>query len=169
MTSYANRGKGFETMVEFANDYYAKHGIGIITKLATPTKVVRHFDPQSKSMKIKSAFFEKKSTVDFQGVAYGKPVAFDAKTTVNKNGFNLDMIKSHQMEFLDNHELMGGVSFILVEFSGHKEVYRMMNGELKAFLKNETRKSIPVGWFRKNCHLCSAQGQNPLHYLEGLQ
>jgi recombination protein U len=161
----ANKGKAFEELVEYACQAYVE-GQALIQKIATPTKVIRRYDPTNNKSKIVSAFHEKHSTVDFVGTMHGgRAVAFDAKSTMNSNQFNLSMIEPHQEAFLYEHAKMGGISFLLVESTANKQVYRLMLDELLRFRNENERKSIPWRWFKENCHI--VQGM-PLHFLGGL-
>lgn len=69
-TSQANRGQAFEQLLNFTNLQYERAGIALIHKRPTPMKLLRkqgfHF----------IAAFEKKSTVDYDGVYRGKAIYF---------------------------------------------------------------------------------------------
>jgi recombination protein U len=69
MRNQANKGLYLEQWVEQANSAYMKKGLAIITKIPTPWKVLRTYNPYTKQYKITNAFPEKKSTVDFGGTS----------------------------------------------------------------------------------------------------
>jgi recombination protein U len=168
----ANKGKPFEDLISVANEQYKRTGAALVQKIATPVKVIRSFDPTTQRSKIVNAFYEAKSTVDFTGVVRGgKSIAFDAKSTMNKQLFNLGMIEDHQYDYLSMHAALGGHSFLLVEFAMSKEIYRLEMSELIVFQAENDRKSIPIGWFQRNCHRCEPDEKNvynPLDYLKRL-
>lgn len=162
MTTYANRGKPFETLIEATNRQYYNKGRATIQKVATPWKVIR------KGKKIISAFPEKKSTVDFVGIVNGRGIAFDAKSTMERTRFPLDNISDHQFRFLKSWKNNGGISFILVEFAKLKETYVLTFVDLESWwerAKNGGRKSIPHEWFLINCDLVKSKNGILLDYL----
>ncbi len=138
--SYANRGKSFEQIIETANKQYLLKKWGLIQKVATPWKVIR------KGKRIISAYPAEKSTVDFVGVANGKAIAFDAKSTRERTRFPLSNIEKHQMLFLKYFQDQGGQAFILIEFSKLNETYLIPFNSLLEYWNNSMnggRKSIP--------------------------
>lgn len=92
--SQANRGRSFEQLIEHSNKQYQTKGKALIQKVPTPWKVIR------RGKQIVSAHPAEKSTVDFVGVADGKAIAFDAKSTRELTRFPLSNIEVHQMVFL---------------------------------------------------------------------
>jgi recombination protein U len=162
MTTYANRGQAFETLIEMANKQYAMKGRATIQKVATPWKVIR------RGNQIVSAFPEKKSTVDFIGIANGRAIAFDAKSTRERTRFPLSNIEEHQFQFLKRWKDNGGISFILVEFAKKQEIYVLPYDELETWWnesQNGGRKSIPYEWFLLNCDLVKSKNGILLDYL----
>lgn len=103
----ANRGRGLETAIEYANAQYQGKGIAVIQKVATPTKVLAGRRGDTKVIR-------QKSTVDFIGVWQGRALAFDAKATVAQ-GFTLSHLQDHQYEFLRSWVDCGGIAFLLLE------------------------------------------------------
>lgn len=141
MISQANRGMAFEDLIEYANRQYQVRGIAVIQKVATPWKVVR------RGAQIVSAFPEKKSTVDFIGIASGRAIAFDAKSTRIETRFPLANIEQHQFEFLFDWSTQGGTSFVLIEFAVRHECYVLPFDVLSFYWSSMLqggRKSIPL-------------------------
>lgn len=162
MAGQANKGKSLEVLIESANNYYDKAGQALIQKIATPTKVIRS------GAQIVSAFHERKSTVDFSGIiANGYPVAFDAKQTMNKTLLRLGMIEPHQLEYMIKFHGLGGIAFVIVEFTESQEIFRIEIDYIRQRIE-EGAKSIPLSDIRKHCQSCSAAGTNPLHYLHNI-
>lgn len=138
--SHANRGRAFEQIVEYANKQYAAKGWALIQKVPTPWRVVR------RGKHIVSAHPEKKSTVDFVGLANGRAIAFDAKSTRERTRFPLSNIEHHQMQFLKSFQDQGGQAFILVEFVKLNETYLIPFNNLLDYWNTAAeggRKSIP--------------------------
>lgn len=161
-TSYANRGMAFEQLIEITNSQYINKNRAVIQKVPTPWQVIR------RGKKIVSAFPEEKSTVDFIGIANGRAIAFDAKSTREITRFPLSNIEDHQVRFLKQWHQNGGISFILVEFAKKKEVYLLSIGQLIKWLEsanNGGRKSIPYEWFMLNCDLVKSKNGIILDYL----
>ncbi|MGG1598501.1 Holliday junction resolvase RecU [Cohnella massiliensis] len=138
--SYANRGMALEQMIEYANSQYAAKGWAVIQKVATPFKVVR------RGKEIVSAYPEEKSTVDFVGVSGSRALAFDAKSTMERTRFPLGNIEQHQMDFLKAWQDHGGISFFLIEFAKHREIYVVPYSSMQDYwvkAREGGRKSIP--------------------------
>ena len=106
------RGSTFEDLINYTNQVYKKKGIALIEKFPTPIKPIKL---DKKNHTISLAYFEKKSTVDYIGVAQGIPICFDAKETRQKS-LPLNNIHEHQMDFMERFEQQNGVSFLLVHF-----------------------------------------------------
>lgn len=147
IVSYANRGLSFEELIDYANEQYAAKGWAQVQKVATPWQIVR------KGKRVVGAFPTEKSTVDYVGVANGKPIAFDAKSTRERTRFPLRNIQPHQMGFLKRWQDQGGKAFFLIEFVKHNEIYYVSYDDVydcweQAY--NGGRKSIPYNdfWIR---------------------
>ncbi|MGV2927193.1 Holliday junction resolvase RecU [Macrococcus capreoli] len=102
------RGRWLEDMIDNTNKMYAHRNIALITKVPTPTQVVRS------NGKIVGARYEKKSTVDFNGILDdGRYIAFDTKEC-QKPAFSFSAVLSHQVEYLKKVKEMNGEAFILI-------------------------------------------------------
>ncbi len=119
------RGSVFEELINLTNEQYEKRGIALIQKIPTPIKPVE-FD--SKKRTIKLAYFEQKSTVDYIGAMKGIPICFDAKETARKS-LPFGNIHPHQVEFMKKFDAQGGLSFLLVHFTG-EDVYFLLPLEI---------------------------------------
>ena len=75
------RGNSFEELINHTNEIYKKNNLALIQKIPTPIKPI---ELNNKNHTISLAYFEKKSTVDYIGVAQGIPICFDAKETAKK-------------------------------------------------------------------------------------
>ena len=157
------RGSAFEELIVLTNRLYSQKGVAVIQKVPTPITPV---EVDNRARIISSAYFEKKSTVDFIGVAGGVAICFDAKETKLMN-LPLRNIHSHQVEFMEKFERQGGVSFLLVSFSSKDEVFLLPIGELSKFhnvQKKGGSKSIPYDKFDRKLLVKNENGF-PLHYL----
>ena len=151
MTNYANRGQFLEDWIDQANMRYNENEQAVITKIPTPWKVQRRYQPYNGQYKIASAFPEKKSTVDFGGTASCFSIWFDAKVTKQKTNFPLKNIHKHQMEYLEKVHNQGGKAFILIHSTELNKTWLLWIEQLLHFLAEIDRKSIPFGWFEENC------------------
>ena len=157
------RGSAFEEMIDLTNLLYAQRGLAIIQKVPTPITPV---EVDNKARTITAAYFEKKSTVDFIGVAQGLAICFDAKET---RQLNLPMrnIHTHQIEFMESFRKQKGASFLLVHFQVKGEVFLLPSEVLAHYhaqVQKGGRKSIPYAEFNPAFIVPSANGF-PVHYL----
>lgn len=165
MTRHANRGAHLERLVEQANAIYLARNKAVITKIPTPWKVQRKYNPYTKSYQIFNAFPEKKSTVDFGGTAYFQSVWFDVKNTKNKTSFPLANIHKHQIEYLEQVADQGGKAFLLIHSEHLKRTWLLWIDQLMAFIGQFERKSIPFEWFETNCEIVEKGKGIALDYL----
>ena len=160
--SHANRGSGFEELIDYANEQYAQKGWAQVQKVATPWQIIR------KGKQIVTAFPSKKSTVDYIGVANGKAIAFDAKSTRERTRFPLSNIAEHQINFLKDWQDQGGKAFFLIEFVKHGEVFFAEFTEIKPYwdrARNGGRKSIAYRDFEVHFPLVTQGRGVALDYL----
>ena len=157
------RGSAFEEMVDMTNQLYLQRGLAIIQKVPTPITPV---EVDNKARTITSAYFDKKSTVDFIGVAQGLALCFDAKETKQLN-LPLRNIHPHQIEFMENFRKQQGVSFLLVHFQTKGEILLLPSEKLAFYhiqAQNGGRKSIPYSDFNPAFIVPNKNGF-PVHYL----
>lgn len=122
--NYANKGRGLEELVEYANRQYERKGIALVQKISTPWQVIRQ------GPKIVSAFPIGRSTLDFRGtVKAGISISFDCKESSVEKGLPLDYIKEHQVEYMKTAISMGEISFILANIKPLDKHY-MVEGEM---------------------------------------
>lgn len=159
------RGSQFETVINQANEKYRELRLGLVQKIPTPIKPVEIDDDRH----ITLAYFEKKSTVDYIGVVQSFPICFDAKECASSS-FSLSNVHEHQFQFMADFEAQGGISFLLIHFTGEDKYYYMTFFELKKYYEgaqNGGKKSIPINELRPEFFVSEKLGV-PLHYLEGL-
>ncbi len=149
MTAYynrqGNRGKWLEQVIVNTNKMYAYRNIALISKIPTPTQVIR------KGENLIGARYTEKSTVDFTGVLEenGKFIAFDTKEC-QKTSFSFALVKEHQIEYLKKVKEMNGIAFILIFFKNMDELYRIEINEFIDLMNTLNRKSIPYTYFKEN-------------------
>lgn len=158
--NYANRGEALEQAIEIANNRYNSLGVAKIDKVPTPVKVL-----EQNGNKIKEAFFEKKSIVDFVGSYKGKSIAFDAKSTNVETRFDLNNIAKHQYEYLEDHHRTDGISFILVHFKTLDKYYVVTFPILREYWNGRTA-SIPYNSLKQKCYKIDIL--NYLDFLGGM-
>lgn len=156
--SYANRGMGSQLLVASAVELYNKQKVACIQEIDTPKTILKD-----------GGFYKKKSTVDFIGIAYTLPVAFDVKSTRITTRFDLNLISEHQFVFLNNFHEQGGVSFILLNMVLLKEWYVLPFLMLKRHWIEAERggkKSIPYEVLKKEAIFIKEGGRTGLDFLE---
>lgn len=164
-STYANRGKGLETLIEVTNTIYSNKKIAVVQKVPTPVKVTK----TEAGGKVRG-FWEEKSTVDFIGTFRGIPIAFDAKETKGKS-FKLENAHGHQIDFMRRWTESGGISFLLICFTDYSTVYRLPYDLLAAYMKNPLKtnlKSIPMSFLEEHCYKFGTK-TIPLDYLKDLE
>ena len=157
------RGSAFEEMIDLTNRLYEQKGLAVIQKVPTP---ITPTAVDNKAHTITQAYFEKKSTVDFIGVAQGIAICFDAKET-RQQSLPLRNIHSHQIEFMENFRNQQGISFLLVYFTTKDEIFLIPSQDLAkhhANAKKGGRKSIPYNDFNPSYIVPNKNGF-PVHYL----
>lgn len=157
------RGMAFENLLEYTNNVYANKGKAIITKRATPMKIISKTRMPGQHICV----FDKKSTVDYDGVYRGHSIQFEAKSTQEKR-FPLDMITKDQVTFLNKAEKQGAICFVLIELRTLKSIYLVTNRMLQKYIrdaKNGGRKSIPLDDLEVYAWLVESNNGFPLDYL----
>ncbi|MED4914349.1 Holliday junction resolvase RecU [Parageobacillus thermoglucosidasius] len=150
--SKANRGMGLENYINTANTTYKLKRIALVDKRPVPIKFLT-----DENGHIRKAWFDQKSTVDYYGVFDGVPIAFECKSTREKTRFPLSMIEKHQYEYLREFHMQKGISFVIIEFAVHHEIYILKFEQLQKWWLVSLgggRKSIPYSWIKENCERC---------------
>ncbi len=135
------RGSTLEEFINRTNEKYLENGLALIQKIPTPITPVQ-MDKDSRQITL--AYFEQKSTVDYIGAVQGIPVCFDAKEC-QTDTFPLQNVHEHQVKFMGDFEIQGGVAFLIIFFSHRDLFYYMPFRELKVFWERNVsggRKSI---------------------------
>lgn len=162
MINYGKRGQAFENLLNYSNEVYKNKGIAIINKRPTPMKIIGKTRGNQHI-----CVFDKKSTVDFDGIYNGKAIAFEAKST-NEKRLPFSIITDEQIKYLDTAEKQGAISFLIVEMKVTRQVFLVPNGMLQKYVreaKNGGRKSIPLRDLEVYAHLVKSQNGIPLDYL----
>lgn len=133
-----------ERDINSSNEYYNLNSIALVYKKPTPIKVVQVEYPKNR---IREAYFNEPSTLDYTGIYKGKYLEFDAKETQNKTSFPLSNIHKHQMEHIKRVIDFGGIAYLIVRFVALDKTYLLLGEDLITFTKEYDRKSIPVDYF----------------------
>lgn len=123
------RGSTLEDLINRTNERYLEKGLALIQKIPTPITPVR-IDKEHRHITL--AYFDQQSTVDYIGAVQGIPVCFDAKEC-GADTFPLQNIHEHQIEFMNQFEKQGGISFILIHYIKKNILYYMRLEELNTF------------------------------------
>ena len=170
-TSKANLGSEFENAINESNEYYLKKGIAAIYKKPTPVQIVKVDYPARNKAKITEAYYKTPSTTDYNGIFKEKYIDFEAKSCRELN-FSFERLYEHQIRHLEQIANLGGISFLIIEFSSIEEVYILPSNILLEKYNeslNGGRKSIPYDYIKDNGFLVK-QGINPkLDYLQAVK
>ena len=164
-TFYGNRGMTLEEDINLTNEYYKEQNIALIYKKPIPIKVLKI---NSTKTRIQDAFYEKKSTLDYNGIYKEKYIEFDAKETNNKTSFPLSNIHNHQIEHIKNILEYKGITFLIVRFNLLNTTYLLPGDKLVEFINNKERKSIPLDYFEQNCKKIELKYRPRLDYLKSI-
>lgn len=163
---YANRGMALENDINISNQYYLEKNIGVIYKKPTPIKISKVSYPSKSSTIITEAFFELPSTTDYNGIYKGKYIDFDAKEVKSGKSFPLSNIHKHQIEHLKRIIEHGGISFLIIRFYVTNTTYLLETRNLLDFIDNNSRASIPIDYFEKNCKKINEGYRPRVDYLK---
>lgn len=152
-----------ESDINQTNEYYNLKSIALVYKKPTPIKVVQVEYPKNR---IREAYFNEPSTLDYNGVYRGKYLEFDAKETQSKTSFPLSNIHKHQIEHIKKVLYFGGIAYLIVRFSMLDKTYLLMGEDLLEFIENNDRKSIPLDYFEKKGYLIEIKYAPRLDYIK---
>ncbi len=164
----ANRGMSLEEDVNQSNAYYLVHKIANIHKKPTPIQVVSVQYPSRNKAKIVEAYYKKPSTTDYNGVYKGYAIDFEAKETNHETSFALKNIHEHQLQHLEDVSNHGAIAFLIIRFTRYNETYILYYSQLKEFMSNYTRKSIPRTYLQKHAIALPYTFVPPIDYLKAL-
>ena len=159
--TYANRGMTLEHEINVTNEYYLENDIAVIYKKPTPIQIVEQINE-----KIVNAYFKTPSTTDYNGLYKGKYIDFEAKETKSKTSFPLSNIHNHQIKHLENILRHGGIAFIIIRFTNLDLTYLLPAKNFIDFINNNSRKSIPIDYFKDNAYLIKEKIKPRVDYLE---
>ncbi len=163
---FSNRGMKLESELNSTNEYYLQSDIACIHKKPTPIKVVDVSYNSCNDVLIHKAYFEKQSTLDYNGIYKGKYIDFEAKETKNNNYFPLRNIHDHQIKHIQKVIEMGGICFLIVRFTSKNLTFYLDGNKLLSFIKNNERKSIPIDYFKQEGHLIKDKLRPTIDYIE---
>lgn len=166
---YSNRGMSLEVDINDSNEYYLISDIAVIYKKPTPITINKVNYHSRNDATITEAHFNTPSTTDYNGIYRGKYIDFEAKETKNKTSFPISNIHPHQLKHLKKIIKHGGIGFLIVRFSSLKETYYLNCQDLFFFLDTETRKSIPLDYFKKKGKLIKEGLRPRLDYLSCIE
>lgn len=147
----AHLGIDFEALINESNQYYLTKNLACIYKKPTPVQIVKVEYPSRNKAKITEAYYRMPSTTDYNGIYKGKYIDFEAKSC-HTTSFSFKHIYVHQIKHLETVNNMGGISFLLIEFSLYHQVFLLTSDKLIKLYNeslNDGRKSIPYDYFVK--------------------
>lgn len=163
LINYGNRGMTLEEDINLTNEYYKRKNIALIYKKPIPIKVLKINETKTR---IKDGFYEKKSTLDYNGIYKEKYIEFDAKETNCKTSFPLSNLHDHQIKHIKDIIFYKGIAFLIVRFNTLNKTYLLEGTKLIEFINSNDRKSIPISFFEQNCKLIPLKYSPRLDYLK---
>ena len=162
------RGSVLEEFVNRTNEKYLDSGLALIQKIPTPITPIK-IDQEHRHITL--AYFDQKSTVDYIGTVQGIPVCFDAKEC-RTDTFPIANIHEHQVKFMEDFEKQGGVSFLIIQYTGRDEMYYLTYDRLAEFYERSLlpkgRKSFTYEEIDKSYRI-TRDGSALVHFLPLLQ
>lgn len=155
----ANLGMYAETIIQRSCDYYRLHNIAFFEKRQLPIKIIKKVNDSIIVGKLLC-----KSYVDFFGSYQGKHIEFEVKETTNDD-FLLSLLKSHQLEYLEQISKQNIQCFLIVYFSKHDEFYRINFEWLSQFIKTNNTKKIPYKEINQNAILLKITFPGIINFL----
>ncbi len=162
--NHKNRGMSLEQALNMTNGYYLENDIAVIHKKPTPIKVLETKYKEGQKQIITKAFYDEKSTTDYNGVYKGIYIDFEAKETVNKTLFPLSNIKKHQIEHMKKVIKQNGVSFIIISFIALNKIY-LLKSEILINEINNNKRNITIDFLEKNGYLIKEKINPRIDYL----
>ena len=163
LINYGNRGMTLEYDINLTNEYYMQKKIALIYKKPIPIKVIKINQTKTR---IIDAFYEKKSTLDYNGIYNKKYIEFDAKETNSRTSFPISNIHMHQLEHIKNVIYYGGIAFLIVRFNYHNKTFFVPGNILIDYINSTSKKSIPYSFFTDNCYEIKLKYSPRLDYLK---
>ena len=163
-SSHANRGLNFEHEIELSNNWYNEEGVCMVLKRPTPIKVI---GVDHKRMRITDAVYLKQSTLDYSGVYRGRYIDFEAKST-QLSSFPISNVLGHQIKHIEKVLKHEGISFLLISFEKHQEVFFVHGRQLISLIENGV-KSIKYDWIKENCHSVPLKFNPRIDYISVLK
>jgi len=165
MPNYKNRGMKLENLINDANNYYKEQNIALIYKKPTPIKVIKTKYKTGNKQQITEAFYETKSTTDYNGLYKGLYIDFEAKETNNKNYFPVTNLHQHQIEHMRRVTELNGICFLIVSFTKLNEIYLLPAKRLIEILNND-KKKIELNYFKEKGYLIKEKIIPSIDYLK---
>jgi len=163
-------GIDFESLINESNTYYLEKNIACIYKKPTPVQIVKVDYPARNKARIIEAYYRTPSTTDYNGIYKGYYIDFEAKSC-HTLSFSFSHIYIHQIKHLETVYNMGGISFLIIEFSQMHEVFILPTPDLIK-LYNESldggRKSIPYSYFKEHAYLIDMAFAPKINYLKAV-
>ena len=123
------RGSLFEEIINRTNELYRDRGTALVQKIPTP---ITPIDIDRQTSHITLAYFDRKSTVDYIGLAQGIALCFDCKECA-ADTFALQNIHPHQFDFMERFEEQRGIAFLIIYYSHKDLLYYLPFSDLKKF------------------------------------
>ncbi|MBN0970839.1 Holliday junction resolvase RecU [Mycoplasma phocoeninasale] len=135
MNIHKNKGMFLESIINSSNQFYYENNIAIIHKKNLDIDF-KSIDLKNKKLVVNNAFIKSKSTVDYYGIYKGIFLAFEAKSTNEKN-FSLSNVKRHQIEYLSLIASHQGLAFWIIYFNLQNKFIVIKHDKFMKISKNK--------------------------------
>ncbi len=160
-----NLGMNLEKDVEISSKYFIDHNQAIFYKKPTPIHVYKI--SHDNSHQITEAYYDKKSTTDYNGLYREKYIDFECKETKTKT-LPIDRLSKHQVEHLYRVKRLGGIAFFLVRFNTLDETYIFDIDHVIDFIKLNDKQSFSYNDIKTKGYLVTKSYSPRLELLKGL-
>lgn len=136
-----NKGMFLEEILNRWCEHINENDLGYVSKTS-----INHSIFEVKQNVIKSVI-KNNNNCDYIGILNSRYIEFEAKES-EKEYFNLNNIKKHQLEKLMKINDLNGIAFIIVYFHQFNSFYLLNIEQIKQLYTYKTKK-IPITWFEE--------------------
>lgn len=164
-TNRRNMGMSLEKEVALSAQYYIEHNLAFFYKKPTPIRVFKM--SKTNTHMITEAYYDAKSTTDYNGMYKTKYIDFECKET-KTHIFSLDRLGDHQYSHLKMVDSMGGLAFVLLRFMTKDETY-LIDIKYITYLKDKGLKnSLNYDDAKENGYLIESSYVSRLKILDAM-
>lgn len=166
----SEKGMNLESMINQTNAYYVNNNIAFIYKKPVPItigKVENKVVYGTKQSIITKAYFNEKSTTDYNGLYNGYYIDFEAKQTRYKT-FNLKAnLHQHQSNHLKSINEHGGFGFLIISFYTVDKIFLIDFDQILDYV-DQHNSNIPLAFFEEHGEELKVSYNPQLDYIKSV-